>query len=621
MASGTAQTPIALDDPDLAAKGVTISTFDPNKVGTQAINVTYAGFTESFGVTVTDNISSITIGNLPKIEYKYGESLDVTGGTIIPTSPSGPRNPVNITSSMVSGFKPTQLGPQTLTVTYQGKTTTYEVNVKNFERGIELKAPTKKVYKLNEKLDLTGGTITLVMADGTKSTPIPLSDPNVTITGFDTSKTGAKEITVTYKGFTAKFGITVEDGVSAIRLKTLPNKLDYKYGEKLDLTGGTLEIVKESGANQIIKLTPEMVSGYNAKKIGRQVLKVKYGSFEGEFPVRVEDVISKLVVKAPNKVEYEYGENMDLTGGTVSIIMASGATSETTAITASMVTGFNSKKEGKQKIEVTYKGLKGSFEVNIVDKIKGISMHKEPNKVQYQIGEKLDIMGGQIAVIKSSGMKILPITLDMVSGFNANKAGTQMITVTYGGFTTKFIAVVNAKPAPAPKPVTKYVYVPTTPAPKPSEPVVEEPVVQEPVVQEPVVEKPVQKPIEEKPTAVLGVKDEKEDNTKLIAAGLAGGIGLGLLLVLLFRKRNVKVFIEENGKFELGGLDKLTKKRLTLDVDKFLDNETYTSKVKVRLNDKISEKLDGKEITIIHRNEYKHFVIRYTGEPYEIILQ
>lgn len=459
------------------------------------------------------------------------------------------------------------------------------------------------------------------MANGDKTTQIPLSDQNVKITGFDTSKTGTPEITVTYKGFTAKFGITVEDGISSIRLKTLPNKLDYKYGEKLDLTGGTLEIVKESGDNQIIKLTSEMVSGYNAQKVGRQILKVKYGSFEGEFPVRVEDVISKLVVKAPNKTEYEYGENMDLTGGTVSIMMASGATLETTAITASMVTGFNSKKPETQKIDVTYKGLKGSFNVKVVDKIKGISMNKEPNKVQYELGQKLDITGGQIAVIKSSGMQIVNITPDMISGYNANKSGTQMITVTYGGFTTKFIVIVKVKEKPAPKPVvkteTKYVYVQTTPAPTPEPEQTPPPVTETPPVQE----KPAPKPVEEKPTAVLGVKDEKEDNTKLIAAGLAGGIGLGLLLVLLFRKRNVKVYIEENGKFELGGLDKLTKKRLTLDVDKFLDSDTYKSKVKIHLNDKISEKLDGKEITIIHRNEFKHYVVRYTGEPFEIILQ
>lgn len=72
-------------------------------------------------------------------------------------------------------------------------------------------------------------------------------------------------------------------------------------------------------------------------------------------------------------------------------------------MTASMVSGFNSKQEGKQTIKVEYKNLQGKFQVNVVDKIKGISMNSEPDKIQYNYGENIDLTGASIAVVKSSG--------------------------------------------------------------------------------------------------------------------------------------------------------------------------------------------------------------------------
>lgn len=82
------------------------------------------------------------------------------------------------------------------------------------------------------------------MASKTATTPVAMTNPEVQIEGFDTSTEGAKTIKVTYKGYTKTFGITVIDQTKSMTIKTLPNKLEYKYGESLDLTGGTLEFKK-----------------------------------------------------------------------------------------------------------------------------------------------------------------------------------------------------------------------------------------------------------------------------------------------------------------------------------------------------------------------------------------
>ena len=692
MASGNAKTPVALTN------SMITNTFNPNLEGVQTLNVSYEGFTDSFIVTVEDSIKSISIGNSPKTLYKYGESLDVTGGTIIVTKSSGNKETITLTASMVTGYNPNKLGKQTLTVTYKEKTVSFEVNVEDYVKDIEITKPTKDVYKIGESIDLTGGTVSKVMASGTATSPVAMQDSKVTIKGFDTTSEGAKLIQVTYEGFTKTFSITVIDEIKEAKINTLPNKTEYLYGEKLDLTGGKIEITKESGKTTIIDMTSDMVTGYNPKKLGNQTLTVTYeGEKIGEFIVNVEDKVVGLKITSPSKTDYEYGESLDLNGGKVSVVMASGAIEESTEMTASMVSGFDSKKIGTQTIQVEYKGLKGTFKVTVTDKVKGITLETELNKVEYEYGEELDLTGGTIKVIKSSGETILPITKNMVTGYNPNKSGTQIITVTYEGYTAKFIVFVNEEIKEDPEqPVNPEQ--PENPE-KPEEP-------ENPTQPEKPIEpadpntpnKPAdtdngnnngnnnnnnsnnnssnnsnnavneenkntpnsdsnntatnQKPeqdlednsnnitesnnqnnsqgqddqsqiVETKPTETLGVKDEKNEaiSQEKIIAGIVGISGLFILLILILFKRNVKIYVEEEGKFQLGGFDKLTNKNRKIDVNRCLDGDTYNNRVKIRLSKAISEKLDQKEIEIKHRSEIIKYKIEYNEKPIEIILE
>ena len=639
MASGISTPQVSLTD-----SSVTLSTFNPTQEGAQTIRVTYEGMNESFGVIVEDNIQTISIKNLPKTEYKYGESIELTGGKIQVTRSSGKTTDVNITASMISGYNPNKLGKQTITVSYKDKKTTYEVNVKDYIKDISIVKPNKLVYKLNENINLTGGTVKVVMASGAATSPVAMTSADVQIQGFDSSSEGAKLIKVTYKGFTKTFGITVVDELSNMVIKTLPNKLDYRYGESLDVTGGTIEIIKESGVSQVINMNKSMVSGYNPKKLGNQTLTVTYEGFKQQFIVNVEDYVSKLSVKAPTKVTYEYGENIDLTGAKVSIIMASGKVEETTEMTASMITGYDKTKEGKQTIKVEYKGLQGSFQVSVEDKVKGISLSSEPNKVNYKYGESLDVTGATITVIKSSGIYNIPVTSNMVSGYNPKESGIQVITVTYKGFTTKFMVTV-AEPEVVEEPEvvkpskgeTTKTNASTSTVSKTStniETNTEEQIPEQTTEQAPEektetptkdenTKEPKQDKQDEKPTETLGVKDEKEEpvqNDKKVA-GIISLAGILLLFILVFFRRNVKIYVEEDGELVLGGVDKITKKNPKLNIDKYLDGETYPNKVKIRLSDSISEKLDGKEIEIKHRGKTIKHTVHYNDEPYEIMLE
>ena len=624
MASGVTTSKVALTDSQ-----ITISGYNPKQEGAQTIDVTYKGQKEQFGVIVENNIQSIIMKTTPKTEYRYGEPLNIAGGTIETIRSNGAKETINITSSMVTGYNPNKIGKQKITVTYKDKTTSYEVDVKDYIEDIDIVKPNKLVYKIGEKIDLTDGKVKPIMASKTATTPVAMTNPEVQIEGFDTSTEGAKTIKVTYKGYTKTFGITVIDQTKSMTIKTLPNKLEYKYGESLDLTGGTLEF-KKGNETQIINITQDMITGYNSKEIGNQTLTVTYQGLTQEFIVNVKDYIAKLEIEKPKKIDYEYGENLDLTGGKLSIITASGKVDEKIDITLAMVSGYDKIKEGIQTITVKYKGLQGEFQVSVKDKIKAIALNNEPNKINYKNGEAIDITGATINIVKSSGIKTIPVTYDMISGYNPQNSGLQVVTVTYEGFKTKFLVSVAEKEKQEQKQEeikqedSKAVIMNKTV-------IINNNIKEE--KQEQLPEEKVETPInedknqnlntdstKEKERVTPEVKDEKINRNKQIAAAI-GIAGLILLLLLLFFKRNVKIYVEENGEFVLGGIDKLTKKHPELNIDEYLDGETYPNKVKIHLSDKISEKLDGKEIKIKHRGKIIKIKVVYEDKPYEIILK
>ena len=629
MASNAVTTAVALTD-----SSVNVSAFNPNQIGTQVINVTYEGFTKNFGVIVEDSIQSIEIKTKPKVSYKYGEELDVTGGEINVICSSGVTT-VAITKSMVSGYNPEILGNQELTVTYEGKQAKYTVNVQDYIKDIVIVKPNKLIYKLNETKDLTGGQVQAIMASGTATSPVAMTDSQVVVTGYNTTSVGVKTITVQYKEFIKTFDITVEDNLSGMIIKTLPTKLDYKYGESLDLTGGTIEVTKESGAKEIINMTSSMVSGYNSKTIGNQILTVTYEGITQQFSVNVKDYITKLKVIPPTKTKYEYGEDIDLTGGKVSLVTASGKIKETVDLTAAMISGFESKKEGTQNINVSYKGFNSSFNVNVKDTIKAISMASMPNKTSYKYGEDIDATGATIYVVKTSGIYKINVTKDMILRYSPNTSGNQSITVTYAGLKTNFIVYVEKKVVSEDtnNPETSVIPTKTT---KNANKVTTNPKVAENIdnTQEDVKDinskteetpkQPSNKDTEEKPTITLGVKDEKTDETKIDNIDIIIPIGtLGLLIILLVLafKHNVRIYEEEDGEFLLCGLDRISKKNLKLNIDKYLDNETKDNKVKIVLNKSITKKLKDKELEITYKENFIKYIIKAKEKKEEIILK
>ena len=155
-------------------------------------------------------LASISVTPPTKTEYLEGkETLDITGGKLTLTYNNGTSEVIDLTTDMVNGFDNTKMGKQTLTVTYQEKTTTFEVEIiaKSLD-GIAVTAPPTKTKYLEgkEQLDVTGGKLTLTYNNGTTEEIDLAADM---VSGFDNAKVGKQTLTVTYQGKTTTFEVEI----------------------------------------------------------------------------------------------------------------------------------------------------------------------------------------------------------------------------------------------------------------------------------------------------------------------------------------------------------------------------------------------------------------------------
>ena len=139
-----------------------------------------------------------------------------------------------------------------------------------------------------------------------------------------------------------------------------------------------------------------------------------------------------------SQLEYTIGDNLNLDGGKI-VVATSDSTTAEVIITPDMVTGFNPDSVGVQQVIVTFE-IDGApytrtFEVIVKEPevvvAQSVKISTMPNKITYKKGELLDVKGGKLTVTYSNGTtQTIDLKADMVSGFSADKVGTQKLTVT-----------------------------------------------------------------------------------------------------------------------------------------------------------------------------------------------
>ncbi|MDR1805367.1 MAG: InlB B-repeat-containing protein [Clostridium sp.] len=222
-----------------------------------------------------------------KVSYTYGQKLALPSG--VPTSP-------NTTTQKFTGWKTsydssavtigttTAKGAHGASIVITAQYATRKV------QSIEAALPTGTTFPQGKLIDLAASGITFYVTydNGVKEQKTDIialiKNGSVTYTPQSIANAGGADITLTYKdassGETASCKLRVQITPRqplTVSVSTLP-KTSYYVGEKLDLTGGKLEIRYDNTTKEYINLTDSKVtvSNFDSTKTGERILTVKY---------------------------------------------------------------------------------------------------------------------------------------------------------------------------------------------------------------------------------------------------------------------------------------------------------------------------------------------------------
>lgn len=232
---------------------------------------------------------SVEESGMPQTVFVLGEELDLSNGVL--TVKNGDQTEeiaLNAEGITVTGYDKNKLGEQTITITYGGSSTELKITVVERMQMVEHVTD----YLVGDVLDTSVGRLKITRNDGSNYTVLLGSD-GVEISGFDSSKAGAQNVTVKYEDYTCQFAVNVH-AVENVEFHA-PKKLNYNsHDAGLDLTDGYFTLSANGGAlTKTVVLTEDMVTGFDLSAVNSsnspltQNLSVSYGGQAYQYEIKL----------------------------------------------------------------------------------------------------------------------------------------------------------------------------------------------------------------------------------------------------------------------------------------------------------------------------------------------
>ena len=246
------------------------------------------------------------------------------------------------------------------------------------------------------------------------------------------------------RDFTDTCTVTVTEAMlKKIKVMTVPTQTAYYLGDTLDTAGLTLMATYNDNSTAIIE-SGFVCSPMELNTAGTQTVTVTYGDCTDTFDVTVAEIMifSISVNDKPYKNNYFVGDTLDTAGLT---LIATYNDNSTAIIESGFVCSpMELNTAGTQTVTVTYGDCTDTFDVTVAEiMIFSISVNDKPYKKNYFVGDTLDTAGLTLIATYNNGIELTIENGFVCSPIELNTAGTQTITVTYGGCTCTFDVIVN----------------------------------------------------------------------------------------------------------------------------------------------------------------------------------
>lgn len=267
---GLAVNAVYSDGSRAAITGFTVSGYKKNTLGTQTLTVSYSVFTTTFDVQVSaKSLTSIKISSKPtKLTYIEGQELNLSGLKVKAYYDNDTNT--SVTNYSVSGYDKNKIGKQTITVTYNGKSATFTVTVKEKTlTSIQIvNYPDTMEYFCFDPFDTTGLRLKLFYDNGTTD----YTTQGFTVSGYHNDTPGSQTITIDYLGKTQTLQITVilnylksgELFIEQDEITKLPANTTVADLRDYFESGDRIEVLKDG---KVLPDTALVASGYTVRLV------------------------------------------------------------------------------------------------------------------------------------------------------------------------------------------------------------------------------------------------------------------------------------------------------------------------------------------------------------------
>lgn len=392
---------------------------DWEKVGTQAVEVTYMGVPASYNIELTENtVKSISVKNLPTKTQYYAVSnnhFDKSGLSIEVLYNDGTTKIIDAyydTNVRVSFQGLSSIGEKTVTVNYLGAKTTFKITVvENPVKSISIhKLPKKTTYYLGVDTYVSTDEIELLVEyeDETKIVK-EFDNPYLNVVDANTvlGTIGNKLVTVEYMNCQATYSITVEESpVKSIEVTRLPKQIDYiaKAHSYVNFNGIQMSVLKKDGSTETFSsmYTPgnyRMEVDYskvNFNKIGTYEVYITYMGSKTSFNINIvaNPVTGIEISQLPSKTEYivKHDDNIQLYGLQIKLIKETESTileyeeADEYSITTNE-SEIDWETTGTKTVTVYYMGYEANFNIEVIDNpVSSILLDVKDAKTSYYAG-------------------------------------------------------------------------------------------------------------------------------------------------------------------------------------------------------------------------------------------
>ncbi|SER06884.1 Putative cell wall binding repeat-containing protein [Lachnospiraceae bacterium NE2001] len=431
--------------------------------------------------------------SFPQKDKTY--SLDsFSDGQVKATYNDGEERIVDLDDTTITGFNINTLGKQTVTVTYDGKSVTFEATVTVPQIiNTYVTPPTITNYAEDEVLDIAGAQIVFEYDNGydenldvtTDNADISLElDGSADITS--PLSNGKKTFVVSYNGTALKQedGTDIEINVAertGIQVKTVPATTSYPEGTPLtgiSLDGLELESVFANDKTAPVPST-EIELGdntdYDSSVLGTKAITVKAYGKETTFNITIrEKRLTGIDVESePTQTTYAQGQPISVDGILVKATYDNGTEGYIDVTANDLRVGYDSNNKPGQIVSTntvgqisprvvisdedddgTYYVASEPIDIEVVEKkVQSIEITEEPSKLSFSQNwtgfNAYNFKDGKfIAHCNCSFDEELSFNdaNATITGFDIGTIGEQTATLTYGGKTAIFnIAVVEPK--------------------------------------------------------------------------------------------------------------------------------------------------------------------------------